>query len=232
MPQSQPTIFNSPEFGRLEAIHRDGQPWFLAHEVCSILGYKNHSDAVSRHCKLMSRFTTLGPDGQPRAYTVIPEGDLYRLIIRSKLPQAEKFEKWVVEEVLPAIRKTGKYQKQQTHLETAIELVEALTRTEALQAKIIADKPKVDYAEAVQRDGGSWSMKNTADLLGMGRNSLFKLLREMGIMQPEKTTVYREYIDRGYFETVEAVKNGHTYVATQTTGKGRVWLASKLGGQK
>nr|DAN96674.1 MAG TPA: repressor domain protein [Caudoviricetes sp.] len=88
----------------------DGEVWFCATDVCSVLGYVNSRDAVSKHCKTkgVAKRDTLTEKGN-QELTYINESNLYRLIIRSKKPEAEKFETWVMEEVLPAIRKTGAY---------------------------------------------------------------------------------------------------------------------------
>lgn len=85
-----------------------GEPWFVAADVCAVLGYKNTNDAVSRHCKSKGVVKCDTPGGS-QLVTIIPERDVYRLIMRSKLPAAQEFEEWVVGEVLPAIRKTGSY---------------------------------------------------------------------------------------------------------------------------
>ena len=89
----------------------DGEPWFVAKDIADVLGYTNSRKAVADHCKgarPVGGNEMLHPlDPQT---TIIPERDLYRLIMRSKLPAAERFEDWVVGEVLPAIRKTGRYE--------------------------------------------------------------------------------------------------------------------------
>lgn len=99
-----------------------GEPWFVGKDVCEILGYTNPNKAMSDHCKGVSNRYPLGEDGVTNRYTIrdrfgreqdvriINEPDLYRLIIRSNMPAAEPFERWVFEEVLPSIRKYGKYQ--------------------------------------------------------------------------------------------------------------------------
>lgn len=89
----------------VRVINKDGEPWFVAKDVAVVLGYKNAPDAIARHCKKKS--TIAKHDGG--FMTLIPESDVYRLIIKSKLPAAEKFEEWVMEEVLPTIRKHGAY---------------------------------------------------------------------------------------------------------------------------
>jgi prophage antirepressor-like protein len=87
-----------------------GCPWFSAKDVCNILGYKNDSDAIAKHCKSrgVAKRDTPTTSGV-QALSFIDEGNLYRLIVKSRKPEAEKFEAWVMEEVLPSIRKTGGY---------------------------------------------------------------------------------------------------------------------------
>ena len=101
-------IFKNPEFGQLRMIFIDGKQYFMASDVAKALGYSVPKDAITRHCKgaMFQRYLT---DGGEQEVKVIPEGDVYRLIIRSKLPKAEEFEKWVFDEVLPSIRETGGY---------------------------------------------------------------------------------------------------------------------------
>lgn len=88
-----------------------GEPWFLANDVCAILGYSNPRDAIAKHCKEggVAKRDTLTSSGE-QEMTYINEPNLYRLIIKSRKPEAEKFEAFVMEEVLPTIRKTGKYE--------------------------------------------------------------------------------------------------------------------------
>jgi len=82
-----------------------GDPWFVARDVADALGYSKPENAVARHCKA----ATTTPKQGGGFMTIIPERDLYRLVMRSKLPSAEQFEEWVVGQVLPSIRKTGQY---------------------------------------------------------------------------------------------------------------------------
>lgn len=88
----------------------DGEPWFCAADVCEALGYANARDAIAKHCRaggVAKRDTPTSSGVQP--LTFINEGNLYRLCIKSHKPEAQKFEAWVCDEVLPAIRKTGRY---------------------------------------------------------------------------------------------------------------------------
>jgi len=112
-------VFKNTEFGELKIIEVNGKPYFPATKCAEVLGYSNPQKAIRDHCKGVNESfsrdvqTGIRADGTPAIQTVkvkyIPEGDLYRLIIRSKLPNAEKFERWVFDEVLPTIRKTGGY---------------------------------------------------------------------------------------------------------------------------
>jgi prophage antirepressor-like protein len=93
---------------RVRIVLRDGEPWFVAADVCRVLGYANGRAALAQHCKGVAKHDTL-TEGGVQAVSVIPERDVYRLVMRSNLPGAERFEEWVVDEVLPSIRKTGSY---------------------------------------------------------------------------------------------------------------------------
>lgn len=87
-----------------------GEPWFAANDVCAVLGYRNPSKTIGDHCRtkgITKRYTPT--DGGNQEITFINEGNLYRLIIKSRKPEAEPFERLVMEEILPAIRKTGSY---------------------------------------------------------------------------------------------------------------------------
>lgn len=101
-------IFNSEEFGDIRTAEIDGKPYFVGTDVAKALGYSNPRKAILDHCKgVVKRDTPTSSGIQSMSY--INEGDLYRLIMKSKLPSAEKFESWVMDEVLPTIRKTGSY---------------------------------------------------------------------------------------------------------------------------
>ena len=107
-------IFNNSEFGEIRTTIVDGEPWFVANDVAKALGYTNPSKATNDHCK--RAIMRWGNDslGRPAELKFIPEGDLYRLVSKSQLPSAERFEEWVFDEVLPTLRKTGTYNMQPT----------------------------------------------------------------------------------------------------------------------
>lgn len=101
-------IFQSEEFGEIRTIEEEGRVLFCASDVAKALGYARPNDAVTAHCRATVKHST-PISGKIQEINFIPEGDVYRLITHSKLPSAEKFESWVFDEVLPAIRKTGGY---------------------------------------------------------------------------------------------------------------------------
>ena len=109
-------IFNSEEFGDIRTIEIDGKPYFVGTDVAKALGYSNPRKAILDHCKGVTKRDTPTSSGV-QLMSYINEGDLYRLIMKSKLPSAEKFEAWVMDEVLPTIRKAGSYRKPLTTVE-------------------------------------------------------------------------------------------------------------------
>ena len=105
-------IFNSEEFGDIRTVTIDNEPWFVGKDVADILGYQNGSRDINRHVAEEDRQNYQnGTFESPRGMTVINESGLYALIFGSKLESAKRFKHWVTSEVLPAIRKTGSYQK-------------------------------------------------------------------------------------------------------------------------
>lgn len=100
--------FNNPEFGTIRTIVEGGQTLFCGRDVANVLGYSDPKKAIARHCKGGTKRPLPTVSGLQETI-FIPEADLYRLAFGSKLPTAEKFTDWVVEEVLPSIHHTGTY---------------------------------------------------------------------------------------------------------------------------
>ena len=102
-------VFENKEFGAVRTVEDGDKVLFCASDVAKALGYGNPPDAVKKHCRCIAKRDTPHPQNPGKRITMsfIPESDVYRLIARSKLPKAEEFEKWVFEDVLPSIRKTG-----------------------------------------------------------------------------------------------------------------------------
>ncbi|MDU3369548.1 MAG: ORF6C domain-containing protein [Clostridioides difficile] len=101
-------IFNNAEFGQIRTVEINGKIYFVGKDIANALGYSNPRDAIARHCKGVVKHDSFKEGGQEVA--LIPEGDMYRLITHSKLESAERFESWVFDDVLPAIRQHGYYE--------------------------------------------------------------------------------------------------------------------------
>lgn len=161
-------IFTSPAFGSVRTLTENGKTLFCGADIAKPLAYKNPYKAISDHCPHVTKRyigvqTGTKADGSPAMQEIemafIPEGDVYRLIARSRLPEAQRFESWIFDEVVPSIRKHGAYMTPET-LEAALlnpdfliqlagRLKEEQEKNRTLQAKIDADAPKVLYADTV-----------------------------------------------------------------------------------
>ncbi len=109
--------YTNAAFGSVRVLYEDGKPLFCGTDACKALGYKNQSKALNDHCRGVTKRYITDNLGRKQQANFLPEGDLYRLITHSKLPSAEKFERWVFDEVLPAIRKNGMYGADPAELE-------------------------------------------------------------------------------------------------------------------
>ena len=240
------TIFNSNEFGEIRTVTIDGKPYFVATDVATALGYVNPRKAVNDHCKGVTKRDTPTSSGvQQMSY--INEGDLYRLIMKSKLPSAEKFESWVVDEVLPAIRKTGSYQMQapQGKELLALAVLEAQKTIEAQTAEIERMKPKEIFADAVAASRTSILIGDLAKLLRQngaetGQRRLFDWLRENGYLIKRKGSDWnmptQRSMELGLFEVKENTVNNpdgsvRTNRTTKVTGKGQQYFINKFIGK-
>ena len=100
-------MFNNPEFGDLRVVEEDGRTMFCAKDIACALGYSNSRKAVADHCKGVTKRYPLQTAGGTQELAFISEPDVLRLIVSSKLPQAQAYERWVFDEVLPAIHRDG-----------------------------------------------------------------------------------------------------------------------------
>lgn len=178
----------------------------------------------------------------------INEPNLYRLIVKSKLPQAEQFETWVFEEVLPSIRKHGAYMTDQV-LEQAVtnpdfaiglltKLKEEKEKLAAAQQQIVQQQPLVTFAEACMQSDKSLKVSEVAKLAAKhgvktGQKRLFATLREWGLIFKNKNEPTQRAIDSGYFEVVQGVKekpNGEnfTWLTPYVTPKGQAYIIDRL----
>ncbi|HCQ5728673.1 TPA: Bro-N domain-containing protein [Clostridioides difficile] len=148
-------IFKNNDFGEIRTVEIDGKLYFVATDIARCLGYKDTTNAIKQHCKWVVKHHIPHPQSKTKTLevNVIPEGDMYRLITNSELPSAEKFERWVFDEVLPSIRKTGTYSTKSKD-ESEIKYMNAQARLKnarAREAKIYLElADKVDIKEYKQ----------------------------------------------------------------------------------
>lgn len=200
---------------QVRTIEQNGEPWFVAYDVATILGYSKPANAVSTHCK--AGFTT--PKQGGGFMTIIPERDVYRLIMKSNLPSAERFENWVVGEVLPSIRKTGTYSMQPMELISRA-VIEAQKVIEHQTALIANMTPKAEFYDAVTGSSDAVDIGSAAKVLnlGIGRTKLFQFLRDEKILQ-RNNQPYQQFIDAGHFRVIESSYNkpdGSTHISLKT----------------
>lgn len=238
-------IFKNEEFGEIRTLDVNGKPYFVANDIAKSLGYSYPKDAISRHCKgaLKYRYLTKGGEQEIK---IIPEGDIYRLIIKSKLPEAERFETWVMEEVLPSIRKTGGYIAGQESM-SDIELLSkavlvAQKQIEERNQKIQEMTPKALFADAVSASNTSILIGDLAKLIcqngvKIGQKRLFEWLRENGYLIKQKGASWnmptQRSVEMGLFEVKETTithADGHISInkTVKATGKAQVYFVNKF----
>lgn len=244
-------IFNNIEFGGIRIAEIEGKPYFMATDIAKALGYSRPNDAISAHCRATVKHST-PISGKMQEVNFIPEGDVYRLIARSKLPQAEKFEKWVFDDVLPSIRKHGAYMTPQkieevllnpdTIIKLATDLKAEREHRMALETKIEQDKPKTIFADAVSSSKTSILIGDMAKLLRqngieIGQKRLFDWLRNNGYLIKRKGSDWnmptQRSVEMGLFEIKESTHldgNGCniTTKTSKVTGKGQVYFINKF----
>lgn len=242
-------IFNSPEFGEIRTIEKDGEPWFVGKDVAAALGYKEPTKAarekVDDDDKGVSKIDT--PSGI-QEMTIINESGLYSLVLSSKLPTAKKFKRWVTNEVIPSIRKHGAYMTPETlekvllSPDTLMQLAQNLKdeqeKRKALEAQIESQKPAVLFTGAVETSKTSILIGELAKMLkqngvNIGQNRLFAWMREKGYLIKRKGTDYnmptQRSMDMGLFEIKETTINnpdGSIKISKtpKVTGKGQVYF--------
>lgn len=216
-------VFNFNGFDVREITDQKGEPWFVAKDVCEILGYVNPSKAIADHVDDEDKLNneSLASLGQ-RGGWIINESGLYSLVLRSDKKEAKEFKRWVTSDVLPSIRKTGSYAvKQPTGQELiALALVEAQRFLAAKDEQIESMKPAVQFMTDVTGSRGAIEMSQAAKIIGMGygRNQLFELLRKKGVLRSNNEP-FQRYVDAGWFRLVEQKwhdAKGETHINIKT----------------
>jgi len=210
--------FNSKD---IRVIEKEGEPWFVARDVCEVLEIQNISQAVESLDEDEKLTYTMYISGQNRAVRLINESGLYSLVLTSRKPEAKTFKKWITSEVIPQIRKTGSYQRPKSLEELSLEVITGLT------ARIQEMTPKAEFFDTVADAKGDRTIMDTAKLLKIDKpRKLYEMLRNDGVTMSDNIP-YQEYIYQGYFRVNVSVNNGHTNSTTYVTNKGLIWLEKK-----
>lgn len=229
------STFNDLEFGEIRTIQKEDKVLFCGSDIARALGYARPADAISAHCKGVCVLPTPSAGGVQNT-KFITEGDIYRLIAHSKLPSAERFERWVFDEILPSIRKHGAYMTEDV-LEQALAspdfLIELATRLKTEKAKnaqlTVSNQimqPKAEYFDMLVDRNLLTGIRDTAKELGVRQNDFVRFLLDKGYLfrtKKGKLRPYATYVDSGLFEMKEFVndKTGYTDTQTMITPKGK-----------
>lgn len=257
-------IFSNQEFGDVRTIVEDDKILFCASDVAKALGYARPADAVSKFCphtvkRRIGVETGIKADGTPAIQNVqmnfIPEGDVYRLVVRSKLPTAIKFESWVFDDVIPSIRKHGAYltpdkiEEVLTNPDTIIRLAtelkqereakqKALVALEQINKELEEAKPKLTYYDTILNSVGTMTSSQIGADYGMSAIKLNRILNEQKLIKKvnNQWILYAKYQNQGLTESktfdVEHGSIVGSYVSTRWTQKGRLKIheiLTKLG---
>lgn len=237
-------VFENSEFGSVRTIEEGDKVLFCGSDIAKALGYAKPQNALAAHCKGALKRGTPTPGGV-QELLFIPEGDVYRLIASSKLPSAEKFEKWVFDDVLPSIRRHGAYMTPDTlenmisSPEFGIRLLTALKdereKSARLAAQIESDRPKIDYYNTILQCKDAIPISVIAKDYGMSAAQMNKRLNELGIQYKQGGVwlLYQKYADQGYtnsstFYFINEDGDKHSKVHTRWTQKGRLFLYDVL----
>ena len=249
----QNQVFNHPQFGEICTVQQEeGKVLFKANDVARSLGYAETAKAVRTHCKGVSVLDTPIENQygtvvmQPTKF--ISESDVYRLVMRSKLPEAEKFQDWVCEEVLPAIRKDGAYLSEtdpeffigvanaiRKEKEQRLEIESRCTEQQLLigrQKETIEELGKRSaYAETVLQNKDLVDITQIAQDYGLSGRRLNAILHEKRVQYKsgKQWILYAPYKGNGYVGSeTSQLENGKTVMRTRWTQKGRLFIHDLL----
>ena len=231
MENSMVKVFENGEFGKVRMVEIDGQVMFGGSDVARALGYARPADAVTANCKgsVTERVPT---NGGAQEMKFITEGDVYRLIIRSKLPRAQEFEHWVFDEALPAMRK-GEITLPNFNnpVEAARAWADAEEAKQLAESKVAELAPKAEVYDKVMSDEDLLSMAQVAQFInieGFGQHKLYEFLRNHDILIESRSAnnnnrPYQRYVNQGWFVVrdyrTEEFSNSTTYVTQKGAEK-------------
>jgi anti-repressor protein len=239
--------FQHEQFGTIRTTTIDGEPWFVAKDVCDALEIGNPSKALMALDEDEKGVTTSNTLGGDQQMLTISEAGLYSLVLRSRKPEAKAFKRWVTHEVLPSIRKHGMYatpttiEKMLADPDTMIQTLTALKAERARAAQLEADKralmddnaamlPKSVAYDSFIEGEGTYSITSAARFLAqmdktINRTRLLALLRADGMICKTSRCPTKKAIDRGYAKQLMAKKaNGEAAEPyAHLTQKGLDW---------
>lgn len=221
----------------------DAEPWFVARDVCEVVGISKHRDAIARLDDDERASTAVDTLGGPQQMAIVNEAGVYSLMLISRSPKVRPFKRWLTHEVLPQLRKTGQYGSQvPTTFAEALELAAAqqrqieATERRALEAErqIEADAPKVAAFERLMDADGFYSMEAASKALGYGRNTLFRMLRDDRVLLASNLPAQR-YMH--HFKVTTSTWTNpntgeeHPSSTTRVRPTGLAWLAGRYPSQ-
>lgn len=233
-----PQIFNF-EQNEVRTILVNDEPYFVGKDVADILGYRNGSRDINRHVDEEDKLTErIVMAGQAREVIAINESGLYSLILKSKLPSAKKFKRWVTSEVLPQIRKHGMYATDELLnnpdllIELATKLKEERTLRLVAEQKVAEMQPKVNYHDIILANKSVTPISFIAKNYGMSAMQMNKLLHDFGIQyrQGKAWLLYAKYQNEGYthIEMVPVQGTDNLKPIMKWTQKGHLFLYNFL----
>lgn len=232
-------VFSNSQFGNVHATVINEEPWFIAKDVCDVLGVgTNHLRESGRGLDDDEVLSLPNWEGKGSAPLIVSEAGFYKLVMRSRKPEAKAFQRWVTHEVLPAIRRTGGYmvaKQDETPEEIMARAVLVAQDTINRQKKQIEElKPKALFADAVAASDGTCLIGELAKMLkqngaNIGQNRLFSWLRENGYLGKSgsnRNVPTQRAMEQGLFrikETAVTHSDGHVTInrTTKVTGKGQ-----------
>lgn len=231
-------IFNTPDDFEIRTLTIAGEPWFIASDVCRALDIGNSSMAASR--LEPEDHTIISTEGIPGAKNpqmrIVSESGLYCMVLGSRKPEARQFQRWVVREVLPSIRKTGSYTAatvpELSRLDLAKMILDAETRNEEKDRIIESQKPAVEFVADLVDTKSLTTLSDAAKEFGYGPKEFAGMLEARKIIFKRTNggpwLAKQEHLDAGRFSTKIHMVRDWAKPTTCLTGKGLVWLRSVL----
>lgn len=227
----------------IRVVELDGRPWFVGRDVAAALGFADTVNALKQHCRGVVKRHPLTTAGGTQEVSIVGEADVLRLVVRSRLPGAERFERWVFEEVLPQIARTGRYGQPDAMaaLSDPATLRELLLgyaeRVVGLEQTVAAQAPKVEALDRIADARGALCLTDAAKALQMRPSDLIDWMQAHGWIHKRVGTAWRPYqqrIDKGQMvlKVVTRGEGAETRIFDQAkvTPKGLARLAELLAG--